>query len=628
MTTPSEEIAVPSPPLAAAGVGAIPNRPSLGGVMKEAFQLDGWRRQRRRDLRPLTRLIPYVIAHWGDASLGALFLVVSTVSLLALTGGARMVLDQGFAGHGHHLIRIFLWLSAVAVALAASTGLRIYFVYKLGERVVADLRQAVFRHVLGLDMAHFAKVRTGEILSRLTTDMTIVEGAVGNTLPVALRNLLALAGSVSLMVVVSPAFTGIVAVLAPALLAPLLLMGRRMQKLSVRAQDRFAEAIGIAGESLEAIETVQAFGQEAAVSRRFDGAIERAFAASRRQIRAAGLLSSLMILVIFAGMLTLLYRCAVAVLIDRTMSPGVLLQLLILALLAANAMKDLAETWGQVQKASGAAERVAAIMDARPAIAPPAAPAALPWPARGGVRFSAVDFAYPGRERQPALRAFSLEVRSGERVALVGPSGAGKSTVFRLLLRFHDPDAGTVTLDGVDLRDADPAQVRARLALVAQETPLFAADAQSNIAFGRDDATAEAVRAAARAAQAEGFLDALPHGFRTLLGERGKTLSGGQRQRLAIARALIRGAPVLLLDEATSALDAESERLVQQALRQAMRGRTTLVIAHRLATVLEADRIVVMDAGRVVEEGRHADLIARRGLYARLARLQFGQQAA
>ena len=336
-----------------------------------------------------------------------------------------------------------------------------------------------------------------------------------------------------------------------------------------------------------------------------------------------------MITVIFAGMLFLRsHRCAVAVLIDRTMSPGVLLQLLILALVAANALKDLAETFGQIQKASGAAERLAAIMDTRPAIAAPAFPAALPVPARGAVRFESVDFAYPDREERPALRGFSLDVRPGERVALVGPSGAGKSTVFRLLLRFHDPDAGQVSLDGVDLRRADPAEVRARLALVAQETPLFAGDAESNIGFGRRDATAEAVRAAARAAQAEGFLDALPHGFHTRLGERGKTLSGGQRQRLAIARALVRDAPVLLLDEATSALDAESERLVQQALRQAMRARTTLVIAHRLATVLEADRIVVMDGGRVVEEGRHAELLARRGLYARLARLQFGAQAA
>ncbi|MEO7026351.1 MAG: ABC transporter transmembrane domain-containing protein [Caulobacteraceae bacterium] len=596
--------------------------------MRDAFRIDGWRRERGRDLRPLGRLGRYVWAHRWDAVLGGLFLVASTLSLLALTGGARMVLDQGFSGHGRGLTEIFLWLAALAAILAVSTGLRIYFLYKLGERVVADLRQHVFRHVLDLDMAHFLRLRTGEVLSRLTTDMTIVEGTVGNTIPVALRNLLALVGAVVMMVIVSPTFTGLVLILAPLLLAPLLLMGRRMQALSVRAQDRFAEAIGCAGEGLEAIETVQAFGREDEVSGRFDAAIDRAFTASRAQIRASGLLSSVMIVVIFAGMLTLLYRCAVAVLIDRTMSPGVLLQLLILALIAANALKDIAESWGQIQKASGASQRIAAMMDTRPAIAAPVTAEPMPLPARGAVCFDHVDFSYPGREEQAALRDFCLDVRPGERVALVGPSGAGKSTVFRLLLRFYDPDAGAVSIDGVDLRRACPKDARDRLAVVAQDAPLFSGSAASNIAFGRRGATEDEVRAAARAAQAEGFLEALPLGFETPVGERAKTLSGGQRQRIAIARALVREAPILLLDEATSALDAESERLVQQALRQAMEARTTLVIAHRLATVLEADRIVVMDAGRVIEQGRHGELLARRGLYARLARLQFGAQAA
>ena len=401
-----------------------------------------------------------------------------------------------------------------------------------------------------------------------------------------------------------------------------------MQTLSVHAQDRFAQAVGYAGESLSALETVQAFGQEDAVSRRFNASVEHAFLASRDQIRARGLLSGLMITVVFLGMLALLYQAAFAVIVHHSLTAGALFQLLALAFFAANAVKDLSEVWGQIQKASGAAERIAQLMDARPAIARPVHPAPLPAPARGEVSFEGVRFGYRGRIGPPALNGFTLRARAGERVALVGPSGAGKSTVLRLLLRFYDPDEGVVRLDGVDLSTADPEEIRARMALVAQDAPLFSGSASDNILFGRQTATPEQVRAAALAAQAEGFLTALPRGFATLVGEHAKTLSGGQRQRLAIARALVRQSPILLLDEATSALDAENERLVQQALHEAMIGRTTLVIAHRLATVLEADRIVVMDAGRVVEEGRHADLILRGGLYARLARLQFGAEAA
>jgi len=613
----------------APGDGARIDRPSLGALMKDAFLADAWRRERGRDIRPLTRLIPFVRAHRADAALGAVFLILSTVSLLAITGGARAVLDHGFEPHGRAaLARVFLWLAAAAAALAVTTGLRIYFLYKLGERVVADLRQVVFRHVLGLDLTHFLKLRTGEVLSRMTTDMTIVETTVGNVIPVALRNLLTLAGALVLMIVVSPNFTGLVLILIPLLLTPLLLIGRRMQRLSLRAQDCFAQAIGQAGEGLEALETVQAFGQEDYISARFDASIEGAFDASRAHIRASGLMSALMIGLIFMGMLLLLFQCAVAVIVDRTMTPGALLQLLILAMVAASAVKDLSEVWSQIQKASGAAERIAGMIDAAPTIAAPVPATPMPVPARGEVSFEAVRFAYPGRPELPALRGFSLNVRPGERVALVGPSGAGKSTVFRLLLRFYDPDFGTVAIDGVDLRRACPRQVRARLALVAQDAPLFSGSAADNIAFGRGGADSADIRAAAVAAQAEGFLTALPEGFDTLVGERAKTLSGGQRQRIAIARALIRGSPILLLDEATSALDAENERLVQHALHGAMEGRTTLVIAHRLATVLEADRIVVMEAGRVVEEGRHGDLLARGGLYARLARLQFGAEAA
>jgi ATP-binding cassette subfamily B protein len=414
----------------------------------------------------------------------------------------------------------------------------------------------------------------------------------------------------------------------PILLTPMLVMSRRLQALSARAQDRFAEAVGYAGEGLGAIDTVQAFGQEDTVAGRFNGAIESAFAASRAQIRARGTLSFLMIAVIFGGMLALLFRSAVAVVVEHSLTPGALFQLLGLAFLAANAVKDLSEVWGQIQKASGAAERIVAMMDTTPTIRPPARPQPMPVPARGEIGFENVRFCYPGRPGPPALNGFSLTARPGERVALVGPSGAGKSTVLRLLLRFYDPDDGVVRIDGVDLSRADPADVRARMALVAQEAPLFSGSAADNIRFGRPGATADEVRTAALAAQAEGFLAALPQGFETSVGEHAKTLSGGQRQRMAIARALIRRSPILLLDEATSALDAENERLVQQALHEAMHGRTTLVIAHRLATVLEADRIVVMEAGRVVDEGRHGELLARGGLYARLAKLQFTAEAA
>jgi len=609
-------------------------RPSLGGLMKDAYKADAWRRERQRDLRPLTRLTPFVLAHGWDAFLSAFFVLLSTGALLALTWGLKSVVDHGVALKTQsELMVAFLKLTGVAFVLALSTGLRIFFTLKLGERVVADLRKSVFRHVLTLDQSHFIRLRTGEMLSRLTTDMTMVERAVGNVVPVAIRNLLTLLGAMVSMVVISPTFTGLVLVLIPVLMTPLGLLGRRMQRLSILAQDRFAQAIGIAGEGMEAIETVQAFGQEGPMSARFDHSVETAFSASRAQLRARGAMSGLMISLIAAGMLILLFQAALAVFIQHDshgrplMSAGALAMLLALAMVAASAVRDLAEVWGEIQKASGAASRALDILALKPAIAAPANPRPLPVPARGAVTFSHVRFAYPGRA-EAALNDFTLDVRPGERVALVGPSGAGKSTVLRLLLRFYDPVAGTVSIDGVDLRDADPREVRARMALVAQDTPLFSGSAADNIAFGRADASPQDVRDAALAAQAEGFLSALPQGFDTLVGERAKTLSGGQRQRLAIARALVRHSPILLLDEATSALDAENERLVQKALHEAMEGRTTLVIAHRLATVLEADRIVVMDEGRVVEEGRHAELIDRGGLYAHLAKLQFGEEAA
>ena len=613
----------------AASKGSGAGGPRRDAAAKDRSLEAAWGRDKGRDLRPLLRLIPLIKAHPVDAVLGMTFMLISSASILCITQGLKWVIDGGFAVRTvEALVRVFLMAGGVAAVLAVSTGLRLYFLIKLGERVVADLRKLVFKHVLSLDLTHFLKLRTGEVLSRLTADMAIVEAVVGNVVPVAIRNAVTLFGALIWMLLVSPDFTGLVLLLIPVVLTPMLIMSRRLQSLSARAQDRFAEAMGYAGEGLGAIDTVQAFGQESAVAGRFDAAVESAFEASRSQVRARGVLSFLMIGLISAGMLGLLFRSALAVIVDHSLTPGALVQLLGLAFVAANAVKDLSEVWGQIQKASGAAERIVAMMDTAPTIRAPSRPEPMPRPARGEVRFDNVRFSYPGRPGPPALNGFSLLARPGERVALVGPSGAGKSTVLRLLLRFYDPDAGVVRIDGVDLTRADPAEVRARMALVAQEAPLFSGSASDNIRFGRPEATADEVRAAALAAQAEGFLDALPQGFQTAVGEHAKTLSGGQRQRLAIARALLRHAPILLLDEATSALDAENERLVQAALHEAMIGRTTLVIAHRLATVLEADRIVVMEAGRVVEEGRHADLLARGGLYARLARLQFTAQAA
>ncbi len=606
----------------------VDGRPGAGAVLKADMASAAASRPKRRDLRPLGRLWPFLAAHWGDAGLAAFFLLFSTAASLGISGAAKLVVDKGFGSQtAEGLNQTFAILLAVAALLAVATALRFYFITKLGERVVADLRAAIYRHVLTLDQAYFLKTRTGEVLSRLTTDMTIVENMVGSSASIALRNLLTLVGALGYLTFVSPRLTLFVALLAPAVLGPLFFFGRRVRSLSVRAQERFADAVGYAGETLDALDTLQAFGREKSAAARFTAAVESAFNTSLARIRARSLMTGLVISLVFIGVATIFWLGAHAV-IAHTMSAGALLQFAILAVLAAGSVGALGEVWGEVQKASGAMERISDVLDAAPSISAPAQAVALPKPATGALAFEDVKFSYPGRPDLPALNGFDLKVRPGERVALVGPSGAGKSTVFRLLLRFYDPQDGTVSIDGVDLRDADPAEVRARMALVSQDAAMFSGSALENLRFGREEATVEELKAAARAAEAATFLEALPQGFDTPLGERAKTLSGGQRQRLAIARALVRNAPILLLDEATSALDAENERLVQRALQDAMSGRTTLVIAHRLATVLKADRIVVMDQGRVVEEGTHSELTARGGLYSRLARLQFGDQAA
>lgn len=598
------------------------DRPGAGAALAEDLSAAAGRRGRSRNFKALGRLAPFAAARRGDALAALVFLITATAATLGLSGAVRALVDQLTRAPGAGVDRWFGLLVVVALALAASSALRYFFVTKLGEGVVADLRKAAYRHILSLDAAWFVSVRTGEVLSRLTTDVQIVESLLATSVSVALRNLLTLIGALGLLVWVSPRLTGLVLLIFPLVLAPLFLFGRRVRRLTASTQDQFAAAVGHAGETLDALETVQAFGREDAAQARFGAAVDQAFATSLRRMTARAAMTALVIGLVFGGVV-LIFWLGVHAGLRGEMSWGALFQFAFLAVMAAGSVGALGETWGDVQKAAGAMERLGEILDARPAIAAPAHPRPLPTPARGEIAFDDVDFAYPARPDAAALHGFTLHVAPGERVALVGPSGAGKSTVLRLLLRFYDPQAGSVRLDGVDLREADPAEVRARMALVAQDAPLFSGSAAENIAFGREGAGPEAVLAAARAAQAEPFLNALPQGVDTPVGDRARALSGGQRQRLAIARALVREAPILLLDEATSALDAENERLVQAALDEAMTGRTTLVIAHRLATVLKADRIVVMDQGRIVEQGTHVELAARGGLYARLAALQF-----
>jgi ATP-binding cassette subfamily B protein len=606
-------------------------RPTSGQALAQSLEEAAQRRPKSRNVRALGRLIPFAAGHRLDLAAAGVFLVVAAATSLALTGAARLLIDHVGRAEGLHeaarAVAPWFWLlGGVAVLLALSSAFRYFFVTKLGERIVADLRKATYAHILTLDAGFFLTTKTGEVLSRLTTDIQIVENLLTTSISMSLRNLLMLVGGLAYMVVVSPKLTGLILLTFPVVIAPLFLFGRTVRRLTASTQDQFAAAIGHAGETLDALEIVQAFGREGSAAGRFGAAVEAAFSTSLRRMRARALMTAAVITLVFGGVVWILWL-GVTFMFGGEISLGTLVQFALLAVMSASSVGALGETWGDVQKAAGAMERISELLAARPSIAAPAHPVPLPEPARGEVALENVTFAYPGRPDLPALRSFSLSVKPGETVALVGPSGAGKSTVFRLLLRFYDPQGGAVRVDGVDVRDADPAAVRARMALVAQDSPLFSGTAAENVRFGREDASDADIVHAVQAAQAAQFLAALPQGADTPVGERARSLSGGQRQRLAIARALVREAPILLLDEATSALDAENERAVQRALDEAMRGHTTLVIAHRLATVLKADRIVVMDEGRVVEQGTHAELVARSGLYARLAALQFGEAA-
>lgn len=583
---------------------------------------------RRPRLKPLMALWPHLMRYRGRAVAALTALLVAAIATLVVPIAVRRMIDFGFdESHAGFIDRYFAVMIGVVAVLSLASAARYYLVMTLGERIVADLRSQVFAHLLTLDGAFYDSAKSGELISRLTADTTQIKSTVGASASIALRNILLFIGATIMMVITSPWLAATLLVAIPVIVALLIGAGRGVRKRSRGAQDTLAEASAYAAEAIGSVRSLQANTAEGAAARLFSGEVEHAFDAARNAVRARAFLTGVGIFLVFASVVGILWAGANAVLAGQ-MSAGTLGQFVLYAVLAASGLGQLGEVWGEISQAAGATERIAELLAEKPKVAPPAAPVAMPEPARGAVAFENVAFAYPARPDLPALSGVSFAVKPGERVAVVGPSGAGKSTLFQLLLRFYDPVAGRVLVDGVDIAEADPEAVRARIALVPQDVAIFATSIRENIRLGRPDATDAEVEEAGRLARADEFVARLPEGWETPVGERGVTLSGGQRQRLAIARAILRQAPILLLDEATSALDAESETLVQQALDLSMQGRTTLVIAHRLATVLSADRILVMDGGRIVEEGTHASLVGRGGLYARLAALQFGEATA
>ncbi|MDZ4737380.1 MAG: ABC transporter transmembrane domain-containing protein [Rhodospirillaceae bacterium] len=576
-----------------------------------------------RDLGQLRLLLHFLKPYRRQLAGALLALTIAAVTVLALGQGLRDLVDHGFAaGNPRELDRAVIVLFGVTVLLAVSTFARYYLVTWVGERVVNDLRRAVFDRVIRLSPAFFEMTRTGEVLSRLTTDTTLLQLVVGSSVSVALRNALLLIGGTIMLLVTSWKLTVLVFLVVPLVLLPILTYGRRVRRLSRESQDRVADVSVEAEEVLREIRTVQAFNHEGEDRKRFADRLEAALVAAIERTRARAMLTAIVILLVFGSISAVLWIGGHDVLAGR-ISPGDLSAFVFYAIVVAGSVGAISEVYSDLQRAAGAMERLMELLKTEPQIQAPARPVALPVPARGEIRFETVTFRYPTRLDRAALDAIDLAVAPGERVALVGPSGAGKTTIFQLLLRFYDPDSGRIRLDGVDIRETDPAALRARIGFVAQEPAIFAANVADNIRYGRPDATDDEIAAAAKAAHATEFIERLPQGFATELGERGVRLSGGQRQRIAIARAILRNPAVLLLDEATSALDAESERAVQQALDELMQGRTTLVIAHRLATVLKADRIAVLDHGRIVASGTHEALMREQGLYRRLAELQF-----
>lgn len=580
-------------------------------------------RPKGKDLRYLSRTAEFLKPYKKQAAAAGAALVVTAGASLALGQGLKVLVDNGFAaGNEAALDQALVFLLALSVIMAFGTFARFYFVSWLGERVVADLRRAVFDRVLSMHTGFFETTKTGEILSRLTTDTTLLQSVIGSSASMALRNLLTLIGGTAMLFVTNAKLTLLAFLVVPVVVVPILFFGRRVRKLSRASQEKVAGVGAFAEETINAIHTVQAFTHERQDGDRFGGEVVAAFDMAVQRIKTRGFLTAAVIILVFSAISVILWVGGRGVL-SGEISGGELTAFLFYAIMVAFSVGVLSEVFGELQRAAGATERLIELLESEPEIVAPDKPVALPEPAEGRVAFEAIEFRYPSRPNHKALDGFSLSVAPGETVALVGPSGAGKSTVFQLLLRFFDPDTGRVLIDGVDIRMAAPETFRQRIGLVPQDPVIFAANGWENIRYGRPDATDEEVRAAAEAAMAAEFLDALPEGFDTFLGEKGLRLSGGQRQRISLARALLRDPPILLLDEATSALDAENERLVQAALEKLMVGRTTLVIAHRLATVVNADRIAVVEHGKLVATGTHAELLESSPLYAHLAALQF-----
>jgi ATP-binding cassette, subfamily B, bacterial len=591
--------------------------------MSNTFEQEAKRRQKSRDLRPLSRLLPFLARYRWQVVVALVALLVAATATLVVPVAVRRVFDNGFTGENAGLVdQYFAVMLAVVALLAIGSSVRFYFVMWIGERVVADVRDHLFRHLTVLTPSFYESQRTGEVISRLTADTTQIKSAFSSTASVALRNLVMLLGALVMMVYTSPRLSGLAALAIPLIVLPLVIYGRRVRALSRMAQDTLADSAAFAQERLSAIATVQSNTQEAHTVDAFSAATRTAFGAAAKRTRARAVLTFAIILVSLGAIVGLLWFGARDVMAG-TLSGGTLSQFVLYAVFAASSLGQLSEVWGEVQLAAGAAERISELLDEKPSIQTPENAIPLPAPARGTVAFKAVDFHYPTRPAAPVLRNVSFTAKAGEVVAIVGPSGAGKTTIFALLQRFHDPQSGLITVDGRNIASADLLSLRNAIATVPQDPVIFSGSIAENIRFGNPGANPAEVEAAAKAARADGFIRALPQGYATLLGERGVTLSGGQRQRIAIARAILRNAPILLLDEATSALDAESEALIQQALEHVTQNRTTLVIAHRLATVRHADRILVLDKGKLVAQGTHAQLLKKNALYARLARLQF-----